>query len=74
MKREDSLGLGHVEAHAEDVPDVVMRRRSSGKTSEACTVVWSVCTIYAPSCSCTEYYCTLFISMRMPKDGRPGLE
>lgn len=38
VKREDSLGLGHVEAHAEDAPNVVMRRRSSGRTSEVCTI------------------------------------
>lgn len=45
MKREDSLGLGHVEAHAEESPKAVMRRRSSGKTSEVCTILWSVCIV-----------------------------
>lgn len=50
MKGEDSLGLGHVEAHAEESPKVVMRRRSSGKTSEVCTILWN-----------TVVYCGLYV-------------
>lgn len=55
-----------------------MRRRSSGKTSEVCTILSTILsTILYYICAFQVHVriiIAIFISMRMPKDGGRGLE